>query len=261
MVCTIGSLVKETSKRRWLVASSLHTASAFAASAVLGASLGLLGGLAGNTIHYVVPGLAISPTGAVVAGLAAGSYALSDLGWLRLPRPYLMPAVPVTWWRKWRVYRASVLYGAVLGLGVTTRIPFGAFYIVLAWCAIRGDTVYGALVMGTYGLARGVTIYPASCAVLHRLGSKEAWPEAPLLEPTRARLLAAGLLLLFASATLASAVPRAAPLPFQNPPRLFREAVRGWQEGDIARQPPRVPGWEDDIFLSRQNASSWPALD
>jgi hypothetical protein len=76
-----------------------------------------------------------------------------------------MTAVPITWWRWWKPYGAAVAYGAALGLGFTTRIWFGAFYVLCAWCLVQGNPGVGALLMGTYGFARAMTLFPASWCV------------------------------------------------------------------------------------------------
>lgn len=93
------------------------------------------------------------------------AYAVSDVGIIPLPRPRLMNAVPVTWWRWWRPYGAALAYGAALGLGVTTRVQFGAFYILCLWCLFKGNTAYGGALMGLYGATRALTLIPASLGV------------------------------------------------------------------------------------------------
>ncbi len=208
MIGTIGSLVQEASNRsRWLLATSLYTVACVSTSLLLGAILGTLGYL----MRRIACGAAIcgsvSAIGEGVVGFMAVAYALSDVGVMHLPRPTLMRAVPVTWWRAWGPYRAAVAYGAALGIGVTTRIAFGTFYILCALCLLRGDIVYGTLLMGTYGAARALVIYPASWGVYcHRTSvvSIGAWLASPLFDQRRAQRLMAGALILFGAQSIVS---------------------------------------------------------
>ncbi len=163
MVGTIGSLVQETCHRsRWLLASSLYTIACIALSLLLGA---VLGGLGHPLMHLMCATSNctwVQKGSALLVGLLALMYACSDLGFIYLPRPSVMQAVPVTWWRQWNPYKAALAYGAALGLGVTTRIGFGAFYVLCAWCLLQGNLLSGALLMGAYGFARAVMLFPAS---------------------------------------------------------------------------------------------------
>jgi hypothetical protein len=135
MIGTIGSLVKETGNR-WPLAMALHAISALSTSMLFGALLALI-------------------------------------GFFRLPRPVLMYAVPVTWWRRWQPYGAALLYGAALGVGVTTRIRFGSFYVICALCVASGNVTYGASLLGTFGVIRALALIPAS-QMVHRTGAGTA---------------------------------------------------------------------------------------
>ncbi len=208
MIMTIGSLVQETSnRRRWIIASSFYILSCGATALLFGALLGGVGALA----HRALCGsLACSPPSAVggvgsgMVGVIAIAYALSDVGYLRLPRPMVMYAVPVTWWRRWQPYGAALAYGAALGVGLTTRIPFGAYYVLCAWCLVQGNVVYGMVMLGTYGLARALTLIPTSYSVYKAGDSTEMYNAACELRCVRliersaqARVALAGLLIAF----------------------------------------------------------------
>ncbi len=173
MIGTVGSLVQETFKR-WLLATSLYIVAALSASLFLGAFLGAVGYM----LHYGVCGTAPScalpnAVGALPVGLLAIAYAASDLGLIRLPRPTVMDRVPATWWQKWQPYKAALLYGGALGLGITTQITFSAFYILCAWCFVNGNVAYGALLMATYGTARAVVLLPVSWRIYRDAHSHE----------------------------------------------------------------------------------------
>jgi|GEM_PF-2969436 hypothetical protein len=165
MIGTIGSLVQGITKyRQWLVATSIYIIACSSTSVLLGIFLGLIGylvqHLVGNSFVR-----AVSEYGKVLVGVVAIAYAFSDIGVIRLPRPRALHAVPVSWWRKWRPYGASIAYGAALGVGITTEVQFGAFYVLCLWCITQGNIAYGALLIGTYGVSRSVTILPASWIV------------------------------------------------------------------------------------------------
>ncbi len=163
MIGTIGSLVQETANRwRWLLSVSLYTIACVSAAVLLGATLSVLGHLAGSALGRVPLCVWLTPAAPWLIGLLAVGYAASDIGLIALPRPTLMFAVPVAWWRRWSPYKAALAYGAALGLGVTTAITFGSFYVLCAVCILRGDSAYGALLMGAYGAARAAAIVPAS---------------------------------------------------------------------------------------------------
>jgi hypothetical protein len=140
-----------------------------------------------------------------LAGCIALLYVLSDFGLLDVPHPTLMSAVPVTWWRKWRPYRASLLYGAALGLGVTTRIPFGAFYVLCILSFLHGNVLYGAALMATYGSARTLAVMWASWVKGSREIDSAEWLSIPFCDVRRMRgvasssLLATGALLVSAA--------------------------------------------------------------
>ncbi len=158
MITTIGSLVQETTNRlRWLLATGLYISGCIGTSLILGAALGWLGYALPITSGGVVNTLARS-----MVGILAIGYALSDMNFVRLPRPYIMFAVPLAWWQRWRPYGAALAYGAALGVGLTTYVLFTGVYFLFAWCFVQGNPAYGAVLMGTYGVARALTILPGT---------------------------------------------------------------------------------------------------
>ena len=200
MIRTIGSLVQEPlNKKCWFFATSLYVLACIGTSILLGASLSGVGIL----VHAVVSRidqhvlLRTNIEDIVLGGLAI-AYALSDSGFFRLPHPTLMNAVPVTWWRWWRPYGGALAYGAALGLGVTTRIHFGAFYILCIWCMFKGNLFYGAALMGVYGAARALLLFPISRYIY---GGSCANVESPLLRLTTsletAKVVVACVLIVF----------------------------------------------------------------
>jgi hypothetical protein len=207
MIGTIGFLVQETSNRwRWLLSASLYTVACLGTAMLLGTFLGALGHFLRGWVQGIALYTAFPYAGAWLIGLLALAYAVSDVGLLRLPRPMLRPAVPITWWRRWRPYGAALAYGAALGIGVMTQIPFGAFYVLCTWCVLKGDATYGAMLMGTYGAARALMIFPASWGLYcHRTAITE-WFSSPLFSLWRAQRILAVVLIMFGTLVLVSTV-------------------------------------------------------
>ena len=158
MISTIGSLVQETTNRlKWILATGLYIGGCIGTSLIVGTVLGWLG----QTLR--IPSLpVIHLLAQSLGGILAIGYALSDMNFVRLPRPYLMFAVPLSWWQRWKPYGAALAYGAALGIGLTTYILLAGVYFLFAWCFVQGNPVYGAVLMGTYGVARALTILPGT---------------------------------------------------------------------------------------------------
>ena len=215
MIGTIGSLVEEASdRRRWPLAAGLYAAACLATAALLGAALGAVGHLVRGPVCGGAGCPGLPSAGAWVVGVLAVAYAASDVGLVRLPRPTLMHAVPVTWWRRWRSYGAALAYGGALGLGLTTRIHFGAFYVLCAVSVLTGEVGYGALLMGTYGAARALALVPASWGVYRHRGASAEWlASSPYFDLGRAqRALAVALAAFGAQVLVASALATAGPI-------------------------------------------------
>ena len=207
MIGTIGSLVQETSNRwRWLLSASLYTLACVGTAMLLGTTLGTLGYLMRSLLHGSAVYAAFPHMETWLIGLLALAYAASDIGLLPMPRPVLMKAVPITWWRWWSPYGAALAYGAALGLGVMTRIPFGAFYVLCAWCVLKGDATYGALLMGTYGAARALVLLPVSWGLYCQRVPITKWGTSPLFNQWRAQQILAIVLIMFGTLVLVSTI-------------------------------------------------------
>ncbi len=198
MISTIGSLVQATTNRwRWLLSMSLYIVACVSTAALLGAILGAPGHITGAALGRVPACAWLTPAGPWLIGLLAVGYAASDLELIVLLRPTLMFAVPVTWWRRWSPYKAALAYGAALGLGVTTAIAFGSFYVLCAICVLRGDSAYGALLMGAYGAARAFVIVPASWNVYScPMGTKDRLSRVAASLPRAKAIVAIALIML-----------------------------------------------------------------
>jgi len=201
MIGTIGSLVQVASKRsQWLSATTLYVLGCTSTAALLGGLLGQLGSL----LHPGGP-LAAVPAAKAAVGLIAIAYSASDLGILRLPRPHLSPAVPVTWWRNWNLHVAALAYGGSLGLGISTRISFGSFYVLCIWATMLGNPVTASLLLATYGASRSLIMFPISWLLVRPSDSASDWLQHAIFNIQCARasvafpLTAFGTLLLLQS--------------------------------------------------------------
>lgn len=147
MVETISPVV-HGGRARWLGTLALHTMGATGTAALFGAVLGWIGGALGAP--WQRPGL---------LALAAIStlYALGALTRLRVPVPQLRRQVP-DWWRTFfgRPF-AAVLYGAGLGIGFMTYLANGTLVVIAFAAAASGRPMAGAVVVGTFGLVRGLS--------------------------------------------------------------------------------------------------------
>jgi hypothetical protein len=97
-------------------------------------------------------------------------------------------------------------YGAALGIGIMTRVPFGAFYVLCTWCVLKGNPVYGALLMGTYGLMRALVLLPVSWGLNCSHTPITEWASSPFFNQWRAQQVLAVALILFGTYALVSSV-------------------------------------------------------
>jgi hypothetical protein len=147
MVETISPVV-HGGRARWVGTLILHALGATATAALFGAALGGIGRAFGAP--WQRPGLlALAAVSAV--------YALGAFTRLRVPVPQLRRQVP-DWWRSFfgRPF-AAVLYGAGLGIGFMTYLSNGTLVVVAFAAVASGRPAIGAIVMGPFGLVRGLS--------------------------------------------------------------------------------------------------------
>jgi hypothetical protein len=144
---------------RWAAAVALHVLGATLAASSFGALLGAVGALLGAPW---------GPAGALaVVGLAL-LYAVSELPNVSVPVPQLRRQVP-DWWRTF--FGPSItafLYGAGLGVGFFTYLAHGTLVVISAAALAGGRPAQGAVFVGVFGLARGL-----SAAVAAQVDSAE----------------------------------------------------------------------------------------
>lgn len=154
MVGTIAPLVQRQRSQWLLSAISFSLASSLSA------------GLAGTLLAFL--GTSIQPLRhrALLLGISfvALSIALVELRLLPLTIPSVHRSVPQAWWVRYGPTQGALAYGAVLGLGVTTVIPFASFYLLLFLIVVLGFPA-GILVGLAYGFGRSLPVWLASLAI------------------------------------------------------------------------------------------------
>ncbi len=109
------------------------------------AILGLLDSMKARMIFAVVLYSAL--------GVLAIGYALSQLGVIHLPSltaKVKNPGMP----DQDQPYRRSLVLGSTMGAGLGMGCPMPTYYILLGWVAAAASPLYGAILLGVYGLGR-----------------------------------------------------------------------------------------------------------
>lgn len=136
-------------RARWAIGLLFHVAGAGFTAAMFGAAVGGLGALLGA---------ASVAAGQVVVAVIAFAYLVGELSRRPLPVPQLRRQVP-EWWRTFfPAPAAAFLYGAGLGVGFLTYLRHGTLVAVTALAFAGGRPGVGALMLGAFGVARGLSI-------------------------------------------------------------------------------------------------------
>ncbi|HEY0100630.1 MAG TPA: hypothetical protein VGB76_16915 [Pyrinomonadaceae bacterium] len=135
----------------------------------------VLAHLAGTTVGATAFGVAVGTLGMLLKGglalagyeqlmiLVTGTLALlyggHELKIFRLPAPQSSWQVPEKWRAEMSPGWASFFYGAGLGPGLFTAIPFTTFYLILAWVLVSASPTLGALCFAVYGVGRATPVF------------------------------------------------------------------------------------------------------
>ena len=154
MVQTITPVV-HGGRARWGLSIGAHAVGATLSAAALGAALGGVG---------AVLGAPWGSFGVAVVAVIALAFAGRELLGLRVPLPNLQRQVP-DWWRTFfSPVIASFLYGLGLGVGFLTYLSFGTLVAVAAIAIASGSSLLGAVLLGSFGLARGLSVLVSASA-------------------------------------------------------------------------------------------------
>lgn len=155
--------------RQGLVPRSGLSAVFLTASVVPLAALGLGLGFAGNAVLAALDSTSAKMGFAVILyssiGLIAIAYALSELGLFHIGNPAGMirgPGMPGTD----QPYRRAAVLGSTMGAGMGIGCPMPTYYILLGWVAAAANPLYGAIVMGAYGLGRVLPAIPIGALIV-----------------------------------------------------------------------------------------------
>lgn len=156
MIVTIGPLVQEA-PTQWWRSSLLY---------VFGSAIGGMTVFVGIAYvgHYTLEQIPLLVRWGLM-GVSAGALSLREFGMFTWRLPMIYRTIPRRWWGRLGPDRGALLWGLLLGAGVTTIIPFTTFYIVGIWAALIGEPSYGAALGLSYGVARALPVILASGAL------------------------------------------------------------------------------------------------
>lgn len=100
----------------------------------------------------------VGMAGLAVAGGVATLYGASYLLERPLPVPSTYRQVPKLWREAFSPRTAAILYGAGLGIGFFTRVPYLTFYAALAMSLLSRDPAAAASAGMIFGLARSAPL-------------------------------------------------------------------------------------------------------
>ena len=130
-----------------------------AASALPLAAVGLGLGFAGEGVLNLLEPMSAKMSLAVglysALGVLAIAYALSEMGAFHLPSLFgkvTGPNLP----EQDRPYQRALVLGGTFGAGLGIGCPMPQYYIILGWAVAAANPLYGAILLGVYGLGRVV---------------------------------------------------------------------------------------------------------
>jgi hypothetical protein len=204
----------------------LHTLGATVTAAMFGAALGSIGGALGAP--WQRPGL-------LVLAIVSAVYALGALTRLHVPVPQLRRQVP-DWWRTFFGRRfAAVLYGAGLGIGFLTYLSSGTLVVVALAAVTSGRPAIGAIIVGTFGLVRGLSAIVSWRSVTQE--QSRALVDRLVAAPERGRRIANGVVLMVIAAAAVAASNRVAPGSWSTLAAAALASVFAWAAVS------KVAGW------------------
>lgn len=209
------------SRNRQRLAALLFAASAVAASAGLGALLGLAGeGLGARRAVFAAAGLALLG-------------AAREAGLLRLPLPQARRQVPERWRSELPLPVWATGYGAGLGAGIFTYQPVATFWVACAAALALARPLAAGLCFSLYGAGRALTLFwpprrRGATEVVERLAGRRRL----LLRANVVGLVGCGILLAAAPAAQGAYVGAGL-----DPAETAGALARGLQDGSVVVQP------------------------
>lgn len=145
MLTSITPLGERGRGNRWGVTVAFHVVGGATGGVLVGALLGWIGG----ALAWIEPdGRWLVLAAGTMIGIAM------DLG--RIPLPSVRRQVNEDWLTDYRSWVYGGGFGAQLGLAVVTQIPSAVTWLMLVAAALSGSWLGGAVVVGAFGMARGL---------------------------------------------------------------------------------------------------------
>lgn len=150
MIGSITPLVQEAfGTQRWSRALLAYAMGSIAGSTLVGGTLGLVGHLAGGPWPWGGHALLIM---ALILGL-------KELGLYKLPTgPMWRRQTPKRWQFRNGAAKTAFMWGLDLGLGVTTRVNYASYWLLVAACLLLAQPLGAAALLGGYGLGRTILV-------------------------------------------------------------------------------------------------------
>ena len=162
MLASITPLGERGRQSTWAVTVTSFLLGATAAGAVAGALLGAAGGLVLGGAPSAAGSAGARARLAVLAAALLVAVALD----LRRAVPGPRRQVDEQWLDEFRGWVYGFGFGAQLGLAITTVVASAATYVAMLAAFLTGSAWGGALVLGCFGLVRGLT--PLAAARVRR---------------------------------------------------------------------------------------------
>jgi len=171
-----------------------HTAGSVISGALAGAGLGWLGA-------YLVSGR-LGPTTWLSLGGLSLLLGFREFGWIQFPVPQWPRQTKKVWGLHFGRAVAAWFWGLDLGSGLTTLVTFSGYWILVLVALLGGEVVYGTLVLGLYGLGRGLSVAIVPLLLDHTLGLLAALQRVRGFGPSLHRWHGYGLLALAIGLTI-----------------------------------------------------------
>ena len=150
MIGTISPVVYEGEKRKmkWLAIFIVYLFCSTLSAGFTGSIIGTLG-------YYFLPD-ASQPFTLFTLGICSITFALHEIGVFQLRLPCHRWQVPGNWRIRFRPWKFSVLYGAILGAGLFTYIRSTTFFLAIFVTLLVADPVESAFIFAAYGVAQSL---------------------------------------------------------------------------------------------------------
>jgi hypothetical protein len=177
----------------WRFKALIFSVAASVGGAVTGGSLGWLSATIPERSRVTI---------ASVAAVVLGGIALWHLSGERA-RMLERDCETAQRWLELGPARWALLNGAALGSGFLSRIGVVSYYALPVACVGFGDPVLGAVVFGTYGIARGFAVWPWLAALRFGDGiAHDTLAESLFRRHTLAKRVGAFVLLVISTVTV-----------------------------------------------------------